>query len=303
MASGFNAARIKQAFAAEAIADHGKAARVGKIVSEPGASSYRVSGAAIGGTANTLASNATSASTSDAFTFEASYTLAQKYIKHTIPLNTLRTDTALGNAGVQMAQAIRAAMDADFFSGLEGCFTADHPRAGAGAGQVGAAKKYLSTGLKYLAGEGGEGTQDNLLTSALDEAALNSAVQLMLQYRNDRGAPLHLGSQGGLVLVVAAKNAKTAHELVVSQLSGSDMASNFVRGLISDVVVYPFATDDDDWFLVDKANAPVGLVVGDEPTVEVNVSDDGLFAHIVGKWTAAFWRAPYEPGLIGSNVA
>lgn len=305
MASSFNSPRIVQAAVQALAGSNPVVARAGRILRADAAGSIQVGGRAIGGAANTLASNATSATVSDAFSFAASFTPVKKYIKHIIPIHTLQTDFALADAGADMASAIAKAIDKEFVTGLAGLFAADHARAGAGAGQVGAAKKFLDTGLAYLAGEAGAGTQDNLITSALAEAALNTAIKLMLQYRDDRGQPLDLGANGGLVLVVAPKNAQVAHELVVSQMSGSDMASNFVKGVISDVVVTPYLadSDDDDWFLIDRANSPVGMAISGDPQVTVGMTTDGLFAEIVGSYNTVFFRSPYEAGIVGSNVA
>jgi hypothetical protein len=305
MASSFNAGAIVQAFVQTAPQFVPVASQVGQILSVPNASAFRLSGRALGGAANTLASNATSTTLSDAFTYENSFSIAKQYIHHKIPKHKLLNDVALRGAGSDMAAAVAAAMDKAYVAGMVGLFAQAHPRVGTAAGQVGAGKYFLDTGLKYLTGESGEATQDNLITSALSEAALNTAIKLLLQYRSDRGAPMGIGSQGGLVLMVAPKNAQTAHELVVSQLSGSDMASNFVRGLVSQVVVSPFLadSDDDDWFLADPKFNPCVLGVAQAPMVEVNLSDDAQFVHIVGSYEAAFGYAPYEGGLIGSNVA
>lgn len=303
MASSFNADVIKQQFLASFAESSGLAARVAPVVPSPGTSSFRVGGAALGGTASTLSRTATSLSASDAFSYEAAYSMAERVVKHTIPLSTLSSDYALRQAGKSMSDSIRADLDKLFFDGLESLFSLAHPRVGAGAGQVGAGKKFLDTSLAYLQGEAGAGAQDNLLASTLSETSLNNAVKLLGAFRSDRGTPLHLGSNGGLVLCVAFKNQQTAHELCRSILSGSDNASNFLKGLISDVVVWPFSTDDDDWFLIDPKHAPVGLALSQDPIVTVNTSDDGLFAHIVGKYTGCFWASPYEQGIIGSNVA
>ena len=303
MASSFAASRIMQSFVSAFAEKSNIAARVAPMVPAAGAQSYRVGGAAMGGTASTLSRTATSLTAQDAFSFEASFTMLDRVIKHTIPWTTLASDYALNSAGQGMADSIRDDLDKMFFDGLESLAALAHPRVGAGAGQVGAAIKYMDTGIKYLNGEAGEATQDNMITAALSESALNTALKLLQAYRSDRGAALHLGSNGGLTLVVANKNAQTAHELVRSQLSGADMASNYVQGLISDIVVYPFTTDDDDWFLVDPKKAPFGLAIGAAPVVTVTSSDDGLFAHIVGKHSACFWVSPYEAGFVGSDVA
>ena len=304
MASSENALRIVQASFAQGIAATGsKAAMAGRIIPATGAATFKIGNGAFGGLGATLSRTATSQSLSDFFTFESDHTMLHKVLKHVVPVATTRTDYAFEQAGIQLAQAAIATMDKLFFDGLEGLFSAAHPRIGAGAGEVGAGKVYLDTGLAFLAGEPGAGTQDNLLTSALGEAALNTAIKLLLQYRSDRGIPLHLASNGGLVLVVAPKNAQLAHELVVSQLSGADMASNFVKNLITDVVVFPFTTDDDDWFLIDKANAPVGIALESDPTARISTTTDGLFYEMVSEVSCVFFKSPYEYGIVGSNVA
>ena len=306
MASANNAPRILQSAFANRMADNapkGYAGRIGKVVLCPGVASYRVGSAAVGGEGSTLTGTATSASNSDWFSFESSFSTVKKYVKSVVPAHTMASDYALADAGGQLADTAQGILDSGFVAGLEGLFAVAHPRVGTGAGQVGAGKYYLDTGLKGLSGESGEFTQDNLITSALAEASLNTAIKLMLQYRHDRGFSLGCGANGGMVLTVGAKNAQVAHELVRSQLSGNDMASNFVNGLITDIVVLPKMTDDDDWYLIDKAKSPIGLAISTEPTCRISYTTDGLFCELVAEVEYTFWKAPYEGGIIGANIA
>jgi hypothetical protein len=304
MASSQNANRILQMAFAGAMADTvPRFGRVGRIVSAPGVQSFKVGDGAFGGTAATMSRTATSVSLSDWFTFEASHTMAHKVIKHQVPVDTVKSDYALETAGRQMAEAAVSLIDKEGFDAMEALFSLAHPRAGGGAGQVGAGKKFLDTGLAFLQGEAGAGTQDNLLTAALSESSLNSAIKLLLAYRHDRGRPLHIGTSGGLKLVVDPFNAQVAHELVTSMLSGADNASNFIKGLIDDIIVYPFTTDADDWFLVDGKNPPIGLAIASEPTARISTTTDGLFAELVAEVSLVSWTSPYEPGIVGSNVA
>lgn len=304
MASSAAATRIFQYAFAQGLAEGApRYGRFGKIVMAPGVGSFKVGGGAFGGLGASLSRTATSISASDWFTFEATHSIAKKVIKHIVPAHTMQSDYAFETAGAQLADSAIGTMDKEGFDALEALFALAHPRAGAGAGQVGAGKKYLDTALKGLNGEAGEFTQDNLITSALSESALNTAIKLLLQYKHDRGWPLHIGTQGGLKLAVAPKNAQVAHELVTSMLSGADMANNFVKGLIDDIIVYPFTTDDDDWFLVDGKNQPVGLVIASEPTARISTTTDGLFMELVAEVELASWTSPYEYGLVGSNVA
>lgn len=293
-----SASKILQAAFAQGLTDTSPlVSRAGRIVATGGARTVEIGGGAFGGIGATLSTTATSQSNSDWFTYSASHTVTKKVVKHTIPVHSVNGDYGFEMLGQQLAQSAIKTMDKLFFDGLEGLFAAAHPRAGAADGQVGAGKLYIDTGLAYSGG-----TQDNKLAAALSETSLNNAIKLMLKYRSDRGIPLHMGSQGGLVLVCDPANAQVAHELVVSQLSGADMASNFVRGLVTDIVVWPFTTDGNDWFLIDKANAPVGIALGSDPTARINMSVDGLFYECVAEVDCCFVKSPYEYGIVGSNV-
>jgi len=298
MASNQGASKILQAAFAQGLTDTSPlVSRVGRIVATGGARTVDIGGGAFGGIGATLSTTATTQANSDWFTYSASHTVTKKVVKHVAPVHSVNGDYGFEMLGQQLAQSAIKTMDKLFFDGLEGLFAAAHPRAGAADGQVGAGKKYLDTGLVYSGG-----TQDNKIASALSETSLNTAIKLLLQYRSDRGIPLHIGSQGGLVLVVDPYNAQVAHELVKSQLSGADMASNFVNGLISDIVVWPFTTDPDDWFLIDKSIAPVGMALGSDPTARIALSVDGLFYEAVAEVDCCFVKSPYEYGIIGSDV-
>lgn len=298
MASNQGASKILQAAFAQGLTDTSPlVSRVGRIVATGGARTVDIGGGAFGGIGATLSTTATTQANSDWFTYSASHTVTKKVVKHVAPVHSVNGDYGFEMLGAQLAQSAIKTMDKLFFDGLEGLFAAAHPRAGAADGQVGAGKKYLDTGLVYSGG-----TQDNKIASALSETSLNTAIKLLLQYRSDRGIPLHIGSQGGLVLVVDPYNAQVAHELVKSQLSGADMASNFVNGLISDIVVWPFTTDPDDWFLIDKSIAPVGMALGSDPTARIALSVDGLFYEAVAEVDCCFIKSPYEYGIVGSDV-
>lgn len=304
MASATNAQRIVQMSFAQGIAEaQGLAARCAPIIPAPGAGDFRVGNGAFGGIGATLSGTATSQSNSDWFSFEASHSMIKKVIKHVVPVQTMNNDYAFEQKGIQLAQSAIATLDKGFFDGLEGLFAAAHPRVGAGAGQVAAGKKYIDTGLAFLQGEGGAGTQDNLLTSALSAASVAAAAKLLLGYRNDRGIPLSIGTQGGLVLVCAPKNFDVAKQIAASDVTSSNLQTNVLKGMISDVVVYPFTTDDDDWFLISKSQAPVGLAVASDPTARVSLTTDGLFYELVAEVEFTFWKSPYEYGIVGSNVA
>jgi hypothetical protein len=80
------------------------------------------------------------------------------------------------------------------------------------------------------------------------------------------------------------------------------MASNFIKGQISDIVVTNHFTDDDDWFLIDPKNTPLGMAIGDID-IRLTETSDGIFYEPVIELDCVAVKAPYEPGIIGSNVA
>ena len=302
MASSPNALRILQTSFAQGIAEaNGLAARAGRIIPAPGVGSFKVGNGAFGGIGQTLSGTATSVSLADYFTFETSATMTKKVVKSLVPVQTMRNDYAFQQAGMQLAQSAIATMDKGFFDGLAGLFAQAHPRAGTGAGQVGASKKYVDTGLKYLQGESGESAQDNLLTSAFSQAAVVAAVKLLLAQRNDRGIPLSIGTMGGLVLVVAPENFEVAKQIASSDYTSKELQTNQLKSMISDVVVYPFA-DPNDWWVISAPQCPIGLAIGTEPTARISTTTDGLFYELVSEVEYTFFASPYQYGIIGSNV-
>lgn len=296
--------KIYQAFG-EALAQNTAAfAKAGRVVTGE-AGTFYAGGTAAGGLAATLATTATSLSATDISTFEASVQTVHKVVKHTTTREAFMRDYNMNESAIArtLADAVTVSLNKDYFDYCEGLFAAAHPRAGTGAFQVGASKKYIDTGLKYLNGEGGEGTQANLLTAALSATALDSAIQLLNKYKSDRGIPLHLGLSGGLTLVVSPKNRRLALQLMGSAVDSSNLQLNVFQGDIGSVVVWNLTTDDDDWFLIDQANAPVGMYISQLPSLMINPSDDGLFVHMVAEYSAVPFKLPTEAGIVGSNVA
>ncbi len=267
-----------------------------------------------GGTAKLLATNAgglaqevtagtTSISASDLTSGISSINQQAFVLKHSVPWAQLNWSMNLAaDVGIQLANAAAQNINKQYFDGLEGLFSEAHPMAGASNGQVGAAKKFIDTGLAFLQGEAGAGTQSNLLTAALSESSLSSARQALRAWKNQQGLPLNMTGAGNMVLVCSQTNERTAKELIVSELSGADMAVNTFRNF-ADVVVYPLTTDDDDWFLIDRVKSPVGIWMSEAPTVITRESDDGVMVNFVARWQSSFYMKAYSYGIIGSNVA
>lgn len=99
---------------------------------------------------------------------------------------------------------------------------------------------------------GESGTQSNLGTSELDAAALQAAITAMMKFRDDRGRFLGVVPD---LLVTPPDLQWTAMELLESTYwpeEGSTTArpaSNVLKGKL-DLLVSPYLTDSDDWFVL-----------------------------------------------------
>ena len=254
-----------------------------------------------GGLAQSVTSATTSVTASDLTSGISTITQEAFVLKHRVPWAQLNWSTNLAaDAGRQLANAAAQNVNKLFFDGLGGLFTSAHPMAGAGAGQVGVGKNFIDTGLGFAQGTPAAGTQDNLLVAALSETTLDGAKQLLRNYRNQQALPMNMAGSN-MVLVVSPKNERIAKELIGSVYSGSDMQTN-TFAQYAQVIVHPFATDDDDWFLIDRDKSPVGIWMGEAPTLDVLPSEDGIFVNMVAKFQASFYAKAYEFGIIGSNV-
>lgn len=303
MANAFDSKNIVQQHFVHGLAENVPAfMRAGGRVASGAPGEFRVGGRALGGLATTLSKTATSSTATDLNTTELAHSTVKKVIHHTVTTEALGSEFALADAGSELANKVAVSLDKDYFDFKEGLFSAAHPLAGGGSFEKGAGKMYIDTGLAFLQGEAGAGTQNNLMTAALSESALDSAIQLLNKYKDDRGVPLHLGMRGNLKLIVGPMNRKTARELVFSEVSGADMQINAVGELISDVVVWNWTTDEDDWFLVDANNSPLGMYIAEAPTVRVAMQTNGLFVDMIAEYQAIPFKLPYEYGIIGSNV-
>lgn len=255
-----------------------------------------------GGLATEVTSGTTSVSASDLTSGISNVTQQAFVLKHRVPWAQLNWSFELArDVGVQLANSAAQNINKLYFDTLESLFTLNHPMAGASNGQVGAGKHFIDTGLAYAQGTAAAGTNANLITSALSETSLDNMRQLLRNYRNQQALPMNMGANGDMVLVVGPKNERIAKELLTSELSGADMQANTFRAY-SDLVVYPFTTDEDDYFLIDRTKSPVGIWLGEAPSIEVRESEDGVFVNMVAKYQATGYVKAYEFGIIGANV-
>jgi len=265
--------------------------------------SARLMGVNAGGVATEVTGATTSVSATDLTSGIKVVTQRGWALKHRMPrqqMNWLQDSTA-ADIAAQLANAAAQNINKLYFDGLESLFALAHPMAGASNGQVGAGKKFLDTGLAFLQGQPGAGTQDNLLTDALSENALHAARQLLRNYKNQQGLPLNMGEGSNYALVVGPANEKLARQLLGSQFTSNNLQVNINQGFAKPIV-FPLASDPDDWFLIDISKSPCGIWLGEPPMIEVLPSEDNLFVNFVAQFSASFYVKAYEFGMIGSNV-
>jgi len=255
-----------------------------------------------GGLATEVTSGTTSVTAADLTSGISNVTQQAFVLKHSVPWAQLNWSYELArDVGVQLANAAAQNINKLFFDTLEGLFALNHPMAGAGQGQVGAGKKFIDTGLGFAQTTAAAGTQSNLIVAALSEASLDNMRQILRGYKNQQALPMNMGGGGDLVLVVGQENERIAKELITSELSGADMQANTFRQY-ADVVVWGGFSDPSDYWLIDRSKSPVGIWLGESPSIEVRESDDGIFVNMVAKFQATGYVKAYEFGIVGANV-
>lgn len=243
--------------------------------------------------------------TKDLLSGKVTFSSSPKAKDHKVTWSDIKNNPELpGQIGRYLANQAMADIHAIFAAGMESLFSAAHPLAGTGAGQVGGSKKVLDTALATVNGGSPTSTQSNLFTQALSRSALVGAKETLKKWKRvGDDQPLNIGAGGSsLVLCVGAGNEDLAKSLIGSAVQSDQMQMNALQGSM-DLYCYPWATDDDDWFLVDRALEPVGMWLREAPFIKVGESDNGLDIVFSAGFHADFVYSVEGAGIIGSNVA
>jgi phage major head subunit gpT-like protein len=142
--------------------------------------------------------------------------------------------------------------------------------------------------------EGNSGVQSNKGTSALTSGTYATARAAMMGFKDDQGAPI---GKMGTLLVVPAGLEVTALEIVKSSRNSSGV-DNVLSGT-AEVLVNPFTTDTNDWFLIDVSEGEKPFILQERIALEVGF--DKLWSRSEveygGYWRGAFgladWRSIY----------
>lgn len=153
------------------------------------------------------------------------------------------------------------------------------------------------------------GTVDNLLTDALSETSLNTAMVMMYEQKAlDNEIDGHVPA----VLLVAPRNFKLACEITKSELrsgtANNDM--NYYSQLFPGLIVYtsPFlgdaaGGDDDDWYLLSDTHSIERFIRQDTTTSLVDYIYDSKDRYVYkGRFREEVDVMSYE-GIIVANVA
>jgi phage major head subunit gpT-like protein len=142
-------------------------------------------------------------------------------------------------------------------------------------------------------------TQDNSGTSAFSHDNVVATRQLMREYKDDRG---ELVSVNPDTILVPPELEDEAFETVqsVNKSGESSNTINYVKSIVSNVVVWDYLTDANNWFVLDSALAKLYLNWFDRVPLEFDMdptSDFRLEARYrgYGRWSYGWsdWRFCY----------
>jgi hypothetical protein len=207
----------------------------------------------------------------------------------------------------QLLQAAQQTIERDVYAALTGGFT--HSVDNGGGGTTAAING------AFVLADGS--SQTNGLTAALTASSLDSARQILMNWKNYNGDPMGLGF-GPLALVVSPKNATIAEQITKSPLAVETYVSTVTAATGASinpqanhpyqVIVSPYINDDtndaDDWFLVQTGmQSPVTYWTASAPklVIEENALDQTVEMS-VSMYSKVYIQTPPN-GIVGSNVA
>ena len=138
---------------------------------------------------------------------------------------------------------------------------------------------------------GDGGTQSNLGASALSYESLAAAVTGMMKIKDDRG---NIAGIKPDVLVVPADLQWTAMELLESNYyphegtTTARVSANALKGKL-DIIVSPYLTDTNNWFLLDTSRAVKPIILQSRTPVQFNALE--------GNSETGFMRDTYIYGI------
>ena len=146
-------------------------------------------------------------------------------------------------------------------------------------------------------------TRDNKLTSALDRAALATAIQQMREFPSYSNQYTNFADMP-LVLIVPPALEQTAIQILDSQLSSDQMQVNMFAGRPISLVVSPLLSDANDWFLTTgmTEDSPYQMWERSAPVYTIHEDDDNRKIKVAVDFALATGLGPQPDGVVGSSV-
>lgn len=142
---------------------------------------------------------------------------------------------------------------------------------------------------------GDSGSQSNKGTSALDATSFAAARAALMSFKDDAGEPVNRVLD--LRLIVPAGLVATAESLVEAQtLSTGGVNTNYGK---AKVVLNAWATDSNDWFLINVAGVVKPFVVQQREFIPFESLEDGSETDFMRKeqYFGTYWRGNAGYGL------
>ena len=147
----------------------------------------------------------------------------------------------------------------------------------------------------------GDGTtQSNKLATDLDATQFAAAVKMLEQMKDDNGRPFN--KQLDLLLVVGAGNRATAESLIELQYTTGGMSNiNYKK---AELLVNPWISDDDSWYLINKAGVVKPFVVQEREFIPFEALEDDIEKAFWNKkyFYGTYWRGNFGYGLYQKAV-
>ena len=145
--------------------------------------------------------------------------------------------------------------------------------------------------------------RSNLGSSALDRSSFLAGIQALREHVNYQGQVYDL-AQYKKYLVVPAELEEVALQIVGSSVSSSEMQINTAGLYNTEVIVAPYLTDANDWFLIvdPSVEAPLTFWQRQAPRYQVIQDQDNLKMRLIFDGAISCAASAQPDGIYGAGV-
>jgi len=148
------------------------------------------------------------------------------------------------------------------------------------------------------------GTRSNKGTSALDRTSLEAAITALANWQNYQTQKYNL-SRGKLYLIVSPTKKFTAHQVVNSMFTSSNLQSNLIADMPIEILCSEYLTNANDWFLqVDPGvEAPIHFWERSAPDFGARLFDqDNRKTKLNVDFAVVVDAGPQPDGIYGASL-